>query len=99
MYNQYICEKALTRTARKSFRKAGLHESFVARCYVWFMAGSKSPWVGNFVFYNGKFTMKDARRLDNILPHVLKSLKKTAKACGFKGEFKFDEFLAPARHQ
>ena len=93
MYNQTIYERALTRTSKRAFRKSGLDQSFVDNCYVWFPCGSQIARVGNFVMFSGKFNRKDKRRLAAILPHVLKSLRKTAIACGFSGDFEIDDFI------
>ena len=94
MYNQIVCEKALTRTARKAFRKSGLDQTFITNCYVWFRSGDRNATIGNFILFSGKFSHKDENRLRSILPHVLKVLRKTARACGHKGDFVLDEFLA-----
>jgi len=87
-------EKALTRTVRRALRKAHLPAEFIQQAIVWRVIAHIQ--VGNYILYSGKFSSKDRRRLRAIWPHVVKSVKRTKTACGFRGEIALDGFLLRA---
>lgn len=85
--NYQICEKALTRTLQRWGRK--IRSGFFKQAYVWKAVCADGLTVTNTCRLDWgwyELTNREVRRIRGGLPELQKALRRTAKACGFKGK-------------
>ena len=81
-----IQEIALSRSLRRWGRK--VRSPYFAKGYVWqsLSTGATVTNTAGLDWGWEKLTNREVRRIKGGLPEIKKSLRRTAKACGFKGE-------------